>query len=67
MYDSAPAAAKQAINKVFEGEVFEDSTDAGLWLNTKTDAFLAEKYTEIQQILAPLAVETQEILAPPAV
>ena len=53
MYDRSPAEAKQAIDAVFEGEVFEDSCDAGLWLNTKSADFLAAKYGEIQKILDP--------------
>ena len=56
MYDDAPAEAKVAIDTVFDGYVFEDSTQAGLWLNTKSDDFLAEKYVEIQKILDPSAV-----------
>ena len=56
MYDEAPAETKQAIDTVFDGEVFEDKGDAGFWLNTKSDDFLAVKYGEIQKILAPHAV-----------
>ena len=35
LYDRQSAEVKEAVDRVFDGEVFDDSVDAGIWLASK--------------------------------